>query len=141
MNLSMAIVAWCNAVIRLCRQNLVCLEFAVGTTRVRISGLEKPAATAAAVIVRPVRVHVDEIFFTHNRFYRISQVFGHRISKALSHQLARVLNREFDFQILVPIGIDLQFAFPDPLGIKLDDTLNLKVVLYLEFFQSDPDCK
>jgi len=86
-------------------------------------------------------VHVDKVFFTHNRFYRISQIFGHRISKALSHQLAGILHREFDFQIFVPIGIDLQLSFPDPLGIKLNDTLNLEVVLNLEFFQSDPDCK
>jgi hypothetical protein len=86
-------------------------------------------------------VHVDKVFFTHNRFYSIPQIFSHGIPKAFSHQLAGILDREFDFQILVPIGIDLQLSFPDPLGIKLNDTLNLKVVLDLEFFQSDPDCK
>jgi hypothetical protein len=86
-------------------------------------------------------VHVDEIFFTHNRFHGISQIFGHRIPKALSNQLAGILNRKFNFQVLVPVGIDLQLSFPDPLGIKLDDTLDLKVVLNFEFFQSDPDCK
>jgi hypothetical protein len=141
MDLGMAVVAWCNAVIRLGRQNLICFEFPVATTRFRISGLEKPAAAATAVIVRPVRVHVDKIFFTHNRFHRIPQIFGHRISKTLSHQLAGILNREFDFQILVPIGIDLQFTFTNPLGIILNDALYFKLVLDLEFFQSDPDCK
>ena len=50
-NLSMAVVARCNAVIRLCRQDLVCFEFAVATPCIRISGLEKSAAAAAAVIV------------------------------------------------------------------------------------------
>jgi hypothetical protein len=62
-------------------------------------------------------VHIDKIFFTHNRFHRIPQIFGHGIPKSLSHQLAGILHREFDFQILVPIGIDLQFAFTNPLGI------------------------
>jgi hypothetical protein len=55
--------------------------------------------------------------------------------------LAGVLYREFDFQVLVPVGIDFQLSFPDPLGIKLDDTLYFKVVLNLEFFQSGPDCE
>jgi len=141
MDLGMAVVAWCNTVIRLRRQNLVCLESAVGTTRVRIPRLEKPAATAAAVIIRPVRVHVDEIFFTHNRFYRISQVFGYRISKTLANKLTGILNRKFDFKILVPIGIDLQFAFTNPLSIILNDAFYFKLVLDFEFFQSDPDCK
>jgi hypothetical protein len=86
-------------------------------------------------------VHIDKIFFTHHRFYCISQILSHRIAKALSYQLTGVLHRKLNFQVLVPIGIDLQLSFPDPLGIKLDDTLNLKVVLDLEFFQSDPDCK
>ena len=86
-------------------------------------------------------MHFDEIFFSHNRLHRVPQIFGHRIPKGLSHQLAGVLNREFDFQVLVPVGIDLQLSFPDPLGIILNDTLDLKVVLDVEFFQSEPDCK
>ena len=141
MDLCMAIVTWCNAVICFCRQNLVGFELAIGTTLLSISRLEKPTAAAAAIIVGLVGIHFYKIFFTHNRFHGISQVFGHRIPKGLSNQLAGILHREFDFQILVPVGIDLQFAFTNPLGIKLDDTLYFKVVLDLEFFQSDPDCK
>jgi hypothetical protein len=86
-------------------------------------------------------VHVDKIFLTHNRFHRVPQVFGHRISKGLSHQLARILHRKLNFQVLVPVGIDLQFSFLDPLGIILNDAPDLKLVLYIEFFQSGPDCK
>jgi hypothetical protein len=86
-------------------------------------------------------MHIDKILFTHHRFHRVPQVFGHRIPKTLADKLAGILNCEFDFQILVPVGIDLQLSFPDPLGIILDDTLYFKVVLNLEFFQSDPDCK
>ena len=48
---------------------------------------------------------------------------------------------ELDLAFLVPVGIDFKFALLDPLRIQLDDTLDFKVVLDLEFFQSDPDCK
>jgi len=140
-NLRMAVVTWSNAVICFCRQNLVGFELAIGTTLFRISRLEKSSSSAAAVIVRPVRVHVNKILFTHNRFHRVPQIFGHRISKTLSHQLAGILHRKLNFQILVPVGINLQLSFPDPLGIILDDALNLKFALNLEFFQSGPDCK
>jgi hypothetical protein len=86
-------------------------------------------------------MHLNKIFFTHHRFHRVPQIFGHRISKGLAYQLAGVLNRKLDFQVLVPIGIDLQLSFPDPLGIILNDTLYFKVVLNFEFFQSEPDCE
>ena len=137
----MAVVTRCNAVIGFCRQNLVGFELAVSPAFFRISSLEKSSSSAAAIIVRPVRVHINKIFFTHHRFHRVPQIFRHRISKTLSYQLAGILHRECDFQILVPVGIDLQLSFPDPLGIILDDTLNFKVVLNLEFFQSEPDCE
>lgn len=137
----MAVVTWCNAVICFCRQNLVGFELAVSPAFFSISCLEKPAAAAAAVIVGLVGMHINKIFFTHHRFNRVPQIFGHRISKGLAHQLAGVLHRKFDFQVLIPVGIDFQLSFSDPLGIILDDTLNFKVVLNLEFFQSEPDCK
>jgi len=140
-NLRMAVVTGRNAVSRLCCQNLVCFEFPVSPAFFSISCLEKAAAAAAAIIVRPVGMHVDEIFFSHHRLHRVPQIFGHRIPKGLAHQLAGVLNSEFDFEVLVPVGIDLQLSFPDPLGIILNDTLDLKVVLDFEFFQSGPDCK
>jgi hypothetical protein len=141
MNLGMAVVARRNAVTRLCCQNLVCFEFAVAATRFRISGLKKSAAAAATVVVRPVRIHFDEVFFTHHRFHGISQIFGHRIPKGFADQLAGILNRKFNFKILVPVGIDLEFAFSDPLGIILNDAPDLKIVIDVEFFQSGPDCK
>ena len=140
-NLGMTVVTGGNAIVRLCCQNLVRLEFPVGTTRVRISGLEKPAAAAAAIIVRPVGMHVDEIFFAHHRLYRIPQIFGHRIPKGFADQLTGVLYGKFDFKILVPVGIDFQLPFFDPLGIILDDAPDLEIVLDVEFFQSGPDCK
>ena len=103
--------------------------------------MEKSATAAAAVVVRPIRVHFDEVFFSHHRFHGIPQILGHRISKAFAHQLAGILNRKFDFKILVPVGIDFEFSLSDPLGIILNDAPDLKIVIDVEFFQSGPDCK
>jgi len=140
-NLGMTVVTGRYTVVRLCCQNLVRLEFPVAAPLFRISGLEKSAAAAAAIIVRPVGMHVDEIFFAHHRPHRIPQIFGHRIPKGLAYQLAGILYGKFDFKILVPVGIDLQLSFPNPLGIILNDALDFKIVLDVEFFQSGPDCK
>jgi hypothetical protein len=49
------------------------------------------------------------------------------------------LNREFNLQILVPVGIDLQSSFADPFRIVLINGGYFKVVIDVEFFQSGPD--
>jgi len=103
MDLGMAVVAWGDAVIRLGGQNLVGLGLAVGPALLLESRLEIPAAAAAAEVVGPVGGHVNKIFFAHNGPDHIPQVFGHRISKAFSHQLARILNRELDLTVFVPV--------------------------------------
>ena len=103
--------------------------------------MEKSAAAPAAVVVRPIRLHIDKILFTHHRFHGISQIFGHRVPKGFTNQLAGVLNRKFDLKILVPVGIDFEFSLSDPLGIILNDAPDLKIVIDVEFFQSGPDCK
>jgi hypothetical protein len=51
------------------------------------------------------------------------------------------LNGEFYLQILVPLGIDLQLALADPLGVILNDAFDLKVIRNFVFFQSGPDCE
>jgi hypothetical protein len=137
----MAVVTWCNAVSSFCRQNLVGFKLAIATPLLRISRLEKSAAATAAVIVRPVRMHVDKILFAHHRFNRISQVFGHRISEGFADKLTGILHRKLNFEVLVPVGIDFQLSFFDPLGIILNDAPDLKLVLNIKFFQSGPDCK
>jgi hypothetical protein len=101
--------------------------------------LQKPPAAAATVVVRAVGLHVDEILFAHDRFDNKAQVLGNGIAIALANNLARILNRKLDLQILVPVGIDLQFALTDPLGIVLIDVLDFKAVLEVELFQSGPD--
>ena len=103
--------------------------------------MQEPAAAAATVVVGAVGKHVDKILFTHNGFNNKPKVLCDRITKAFAYELAGVLNRKLDFQVLVPVGIDLQFSFPYPLGIALNNTFNFKIMRNVEFFQSGPDCK
>jgi hypothetical protein len=140
-NLGVAIVARRDTVTCLSGQDLVGFAFAIGATLFRITGLEETATTAAAVVVRAVGVHFDEIFFTHHSLDHITQIFCHRVSKGFSYQLARVLYGKLDLTFPVPLGIDLEFSLADPLGVVLNDTLDFKIEVDIEFFQSGPDCE
>ena len=84
-------------------------------------------------------MHFDKIFFAHDRFDHESQIFGNGIPKRLSYDLAGVLHRKFNFQVLVPIGIDRESSFPDPFGIIFVDIFDDKIVLDVKFFQSCQD--
>lgn len=95
-NLGMAVVTRRNTVVGTRFHNLLELELAVSTARFRQSRLQKTAAAATAVIIRPVRLHVNKILFTHHSPDYKPQVFRHRIAETLAHQLARILNRKFD---------------------------------------------
>ncbi len=136
MNLSVAVMTSSNAVVRAGRLDLLIFQFSILQTLFLESGLQKTAATAATVVVGSVGLHVDEIFFTHNRLDHKTQIFGNRIAIALTDNLAWVLNRKLDFEIFVPVGADLQLAFTDPFGIIFIDVFNFKIVLNVEFFQS-----
>jgi hypothetical protein len=103
------------------------------------TGLEKTAPAAAAVVVGPVGLHVDEVFLAHDRFDHEAQIFGNGIAKALADDLAGILDGELDLEVLVPVGIDLELALTDPLGIVFVNVFDFKVVLDVEFFQSGPD--
>ena len=140
-NLGMAVVTGCDAVGGPCRLYLIEFDLTKSMTRIRQTGLKEPAAPAAAVVVGSVGIHVDVIFFPHDRFHNKAKVFGHGITKTLTNHLAGVLNREFAFQFLVPVGIHLEFPFPDPLGVILNDAFNLEVIGNVEFLQSGPDRK
>jgi hypothetical protein len=139
MNLGMAIVAAGNTVIRAGRLDLFILQPAELEPLFFHAGLEKTAAAAAAIIVGPVGNHVDKIFFADHRFDHVSQVFGNGVAKSLAHDLTGILDGKFNFQILVPVGIDLEPSFPDPFGIVFIDVLDDKVMLDVEFFQSCQD--
>ena len=139
MNLGVAIVAAGDAVIRTGFLYLFVLQPAEFQTLLFQAGLEKAAAAAAAIIVGPVGLHINKIFFANDRFDHISQVFGNRIPITLAHDLTGILHRKFNFQILVPVGIDLELSLTDPFGIVFIDVFDDKVVLDLEFFQSCQD--
>ena len=140
-NLCVAVMARCNTVIRPCRHYLLKLSFAVITSGFGKPGLKESSSAATAVVVRFVGSHFYKIFLSHNGFNNIPQVIRHRIAQTLTNQLARVLYGKCYSEIFVPIGINFQFPFPDPLGIILNNALALKIVLNVEFFQPDPDCK
>ena len=140
-NLRVAVMARCQAIISTGFHDLIKFSFAVIPSGFGESGLQETAAAATAVIVRPVGIHINKIFFPHHRFHDESHVFRHRIAEALTHQLAWILYCELYFKIFIPVGIYLQFSFPNPLGIVLYDTFALKIVLNVESLQSDPDCK
>jgi hypothetical protein len=139
MNLGMAVMTSGNAVIRSRGFNLIIFQLSILQALFFEPGLQKSAAAAAAVVIRFIGLHVNEIFFTHHRLDHETKIICDRIAIALSNNLARILNREFDFQVLVPVGIDLQVSFTDPFGIIFIDVLNFEVVFDVEFFQSGPD--
>ncbi len=140
-DLGVAVVTRRDAVTSLGGQDLVSLAFSIGAALFRVSGLEEPASTTAAVIIRAIRVHFDEILFTHHGFDHVAQILGNRVPKGFPHQLTRVLYRKFDLAFPVPLGTDLEFAIANPFGVVLNDALDFEVEIYLEFFQSGPDCE
>ena len=103
MDLGMAVVACCDAIISASRNDLVKFYLPVLMSGLGVTGLQISAATAATVVVGLVGIHFNKIFFSHNRLYNIAKIIRHRISKAFAHDLTRVLNRKLDLQILVPI--------------------------------------
>jgi hypothetical protein len=140
-DLGVAVVAGGDGVGRFGGQDLIGLELAVGPAFIRVSGLQEPAAAAAAKVVGAVGVHVDEVLFTDHRLDHEAQVLGDRVTECFSYQLAGVLDGELDFAVLVPFGTGLQLALADPLGIVLNDAFDFEVVVELEFIQSEPDCE
>jgi hypothetical protein len=139
MNLGMTIMATGNTIIRPGFFNLFVLQPAECQPLFFHPGLQKTATAAAAVVIGPVGNHVDKIFFPDYRFDHISQIFGNRITIGLAHDLAGILHGKFNFQILVPVGVDLELAFPDPFCIVFIDVFDNKVMLDVEFFQSCQD--
>jgi len=139
MDLGMAVVAPGNAVVSAGRLDLFVLQPAVFQTLLLETGLEKAAAAAAAVVVGAVGLHVNEVFLAHHGFHHKTQILGNGVAVAFPNDLTGILNCEFDLQILVPVGIDLQFSLPDPFCVIFVDVLHLKVVRDAEFFQSCQD--
>ena len=68
MNLGMAVVTTCNAIVRSGRLNLTVFQATEFQTGLLIPGLQKTATTTAAIIIGTVRMHLDKIFFAHHGF-------------------------------------------------------------------------
>jgi hypothetical protein len=141
MDLCVAVVARCDTIVGVCFLDLFKFAFAVISTGVRESRLQESAAAAAAIVVHSAGGHVHKIFLSHHRPGHVPQVFSHGIAQTLAYQLARVLYGKLYFTVLVPVGIDFQLSFSYPLGVILYDAFTFKVMLDVEPFESDPDCK
>jgi len=141
MNLSVAVMARCYAIIDVSFLDLFKFAFAVISPRFRESRLQEPAAAAAAIVVHSAGGHINKIFLADIRLGNIPQIFGHWIAQTLAYQLARILYGKLYFRFLVPVGIDFQFSFPYPLGVILYDAFTFKLMLDVKPFESDPDCK
>jgi hypothetical protein len=139
MNLGMAVMAAGDTIVRAGRLYLFVLQPAEFQTLLFHAGLEETATAAAAIIVGPVGDHINKIFFADDRFDHIAQIFGNGIAKRLAHDLTGVLDGKFNFEVFVPVGVDLEPAFPDPFGIVFIDVFDDKVVFDVEFFQSCQD--
>jgi hypothetical protein len=138
-NLGMTVVTTRNTVVGTGGLDLIVFQFAIGQALFLEARLEKTTATAATVIIGSIGCHIDEIFFSHYRLHHVTQIFGNGISVAFADNLTGILNREFDFEILVPVGIDFQFSLPNPFGVIFVNIFNDKVMFDVEFFQSCQD--
>ena len=139
MDLGVAVMAAGDAVICTGGLDLVVFNFAISQAFFFESGLEESAAAAATIVVGTIGLHVDEVFFADNGFHHKPQVFGNGVTIAFPYNLAGVLNREFNFQVFVPVGVNLEFAFTYPFGIVFVNVFYFKVMFQVEFFQSGPD--
>jgi hypothetical protein len=136
MNLGVTIVTTGNTIVRPGRLNLNVLQPAEFQALLFVSRLQKTTTAAAAIVVGPVGLHVDKILFPHHGLYHKAQIFGDGISIAFAYNLTGILDRKFNFQILVPVGIYTQFSLPNPLGVVCIEVFNLKFMGDVEFFQS-----
>jgi hypothetical protein len=139
MNLGVAVVTGGDAVVCPGGLDLLVLDLAVGQALILVTGLEEAPTAATAEVVGAVGVHVHKIFLAHHRLDHEAQILGDGIAEALTHDLARILDGEFDLQVLVPVAVDLQFTLADPLGVVFVDVLDDEVVRDVELFQSCQD--
>jgi hypothetical protein len=138
-HLGMTVVAAGYTVIGTGGHDLVEFDLAVLAAFLGVSRLQESPAAAAAVIVRFVRRHFNNVLLADHRFDDKPEIIGNRVAITFTDDLAGILDGEGDAEFLIPVGIDLQASFPDPFGIVLIDGSNFKVVLDVELFQSGPD--
>jgi len=137
----MTIVAGRNAIIRAGGQYLLHFQLPIIAAFFGKSRLKGTAAAAAAVIIGTVGIHFDEMIFAHQGFGNVAHFIRNGVAERFAYGLAGVMQGKFDFQVLVPVGTDFQFAFADPVGIPVKNTVNLKLVRNVESLQPGPDCE
>ena len=139
MDLGVAIVTTGDTIIGTGGFNLFIFNFSELQTFFLETGLEKTTAAAAAIIVGPVGLHINEILITYHGFDDKSQIFRDGIPIRLPHNLAGILNGKLYFQFFVPVGIDFQLSFPDPFSVIFINVFDDKIMFDIEFFQSCQD--
>ena len=139
MDLGVTVVTGCYAIIRAGRINLFELKPSVMPAGFGKTRLQESATATATEIIGPIGRHVSKILFADHRLHHKPEIFGDRVPQGLPDQLAGILHGKCRLQIPVPVGIDLQLAFADPLRVILDNAFNFKFMLNLELVQSDPD--
>jgi hypothetical protein len=53
--------------------------------------LQKSTTTTAAVVVGPVGVHLDKVFFTHDGSHDKAKIFGNRVAIGFANNLTGIL--------------------------------------------------
>jgi len=139
MYLGMAVMAAGNAVVGTGGLDLVILQLPISQALFFIPGLQKTTPAATAVVVGSVGLHVDKIIFANDRFDHKAQILGNGVTITFTHDLTRILDCKFDFEVFIPIGIDFEFALPDPLGVVLINIFDFKTMVDVKFFQSFQD--
>ena len=138
-NLGMTVVAGCDHVIGAGGHDLIKLDFAIRPALVRITALKGAAAAAATEVIGTVGDHFDVILLAHHRFDHEPQVVDDLVRTGFAPDITGVLNGESGFDILVPVGIDLEGAVFDPFGIQFDNGRKLERMGNLIFSQSFQD--
>lgn len=138
-DLGVAVVACRDAIVRPGGLDLFVFQFPVRQPLFLEAGLEKTTPAAATVVVRLIGCHVDKVLFAHDGFDHEPQIVGNGVSVGLAYDLAGILDGELDLQVLVPVGVGLEFALPDPFGVVFVNVLDLEFVFDVEFFQSCQD--
>ena len=95
-DLGMTVVAASDTVIGTGGQDLVEFNLAVFPAFFGVPRLQESAAATAAVIIRLVWRHFDDIFFADHCFDDKTKIIGHRIAKALADNLTGILDGEGD---------------------------------------------
>jgi hypothetical protein len=138
-DLGVAVMAAGNAIIGAGSLDLLIFQATILEALFLEPGLQESASATAAKVVGAIGRHINEILLAHHRLDHETKIFGDGIAVAFTHDLAGVLDGEFNLQLLVPVGVDLELSFPDPFGVVFIDILDFKVVLEVELFQSGPD--